>query len=354
MRVGIIGGGQLSRMLALSSMHLGIEFSFFINTKEHSVNGLGKLFHGDFQQLKTLDPFIDESDVITYENENVPNEVLNYISAKRPLHPNKDALTYTQDRLLEKQLFNKLHIPTNDFLQVETLEDIKLFLAKHDYPIVLKKRRFGYDGRNQVVIKNEKILIELQPEQISNCIAEEFIPFDREISIIATRSKTEIFFYDINQNFHENGILKITENKSNDPMAKIAESYIQTLLEKFNYIGTLAIEFFSKDNQLLANEVAPRVHNTGHWTIEGTVTSQFENHIRAILDLPLGSTKSILHCKMLNIISTMPELKTLLTCHPLAIHDYMKKPRELRKLGHITIDVNEKNTNLEKLISLLK
>lgn len=349
MRIGILGGGQLARMLALAGYPLGLEFVFYDASADCCAADLGPVIVGDFQNPAALAKFLAMADVVTYENENIPVVVVNEIAYQKPLHPNTAVLQVSQDRLLEKQLFQKLGIATANFYAVSTPEDLILAGRRVGYPYILKTRREGYDGKGQF-----KIHSELEAENFNlisskqGYIAEELIAFSREVSMIAARSISgQIVYYDLCENVHQNGILVQTHNKVSDPLFGVAKQYINQVLQNFNYVGILVIEFFVKENHLIANEMAPRVHNSGHWTIEGAVTSQFENHLRAILDYPLGVTKSCGQATMLNLLTEIPDKSNLLQIPHLHLHDYHKQARANRKVGHITI-VSEELTQVQQ------
>lgn len=357
MNIGILGGGQLSRMLALSGIPLGLDFSFFEPGKENCVSRLGKVVQKPYTDIDAITAFIKDCDVITFENENIPPKTVETIANLKPMHPNALSLQTTQDRLLEKSLFAELGIPTVAYQSIENLEDLKSFIVEHQYPVVLKKRRQGYDGKGQVKLTCEDDLNKLEPSQLSDAIVEQFIQFTREVSMIAVRNtKGELAYYDICENVHKHGILHVTQNKVEDPLFTQAKTLIDKVLQHLDYVGTLAFEFFAVNNKLYANELAPRVHNSGHWTIEGTQTSQFENHLRAILGLSLGNTESLGPYQMLNLLGKIPNYEHLISFDSLHLHDYQKTARSGRKVGHVTLPLTAKTNDylpeLTKLIAL--
>ncbi len=350
MKIGILGGGQLSQLLALAGIPLGLEFYFYTHAANCSAQGLGTLCLGDYQNFAALSAFAEKVDLITYENENIPVEVLTFLAGKKPVFPDKMALTHSQDRLLEKKLFQTLGIPSNQFMPVDHLEDLHKAIQTLGYPLVLKKRSEGYDGKGQVIISEKTDLTPLHTS-LKSTLAEEFIPFEREVSLIAARNSSgDCVYYDLSENQHKNGILRHTRNRPNDPLFIEAKKILKKLLEHLQYVGVLTIEFFVKDQQLIANEIAPRVHNSGHWTIEGAATSQFENHLRSILNWPLGLTQSLGNANLYNILSEMPAISSLLAIPGLHIYDYRKSPRPNRKLGHVTL-VMQENEELNRLIT---
>ncbi len=351
MKIGILGGGQLSQMLALAGIPLGLDFVFYEPQKQTSVALFANVINGAYADLAQIDQFLKQVDVVTFENENIPLATLNHITANHVLHPSKEALLATQDRLLEKQLFQQLHIPTNRFQAINSVTELTACIEEFSLPLVVKKRRHGYDGRGQFILRDHTQLKQLNDQACQDCIVEEFIAYDREVSVIAARSQNQFVVYDLNQNCHKQGILFQTQNVINDPLLTKASDHIKKLMDHFNYYGICTIEFFVKGQQLIANEVAPRVHNSGHWTIEGALTSQFENHLRAILNWPLGSTQSLNLVTMFNLISDLQSLETLKIFNDIALHLYHKSPRLMRKLGHVTLPSN--SANLENVAELL-
>lgn len=352
MTIGILGGGQLARMLILSGKPLGLNFVVYCDKVTDTIANLAEIVIGELDQFEQLDQFLNKVDVVTFENENIPEATLNYLKGKTQLRPTEQAIYHAQDRLHEKTLFNELDIATNQYRTIDSEQDLKTAANELGLPLVLKSRRLGYDGKNQYLIKTAADLEKANALALKNYLAEEFVAFDREVSIVAVRSADdECRAYDLCQNHHEQGILRISENKKNDPLWQDAFNAIEKILNKFNYIGVLALEFFVKDNQLIANEMAPRVHNSGHWTMNGCVCSQFENHVRAIAGLPLGSVESTTHCIMTNIIGEWPDRQALQQTANLAIHDYQKTPRTNRKLGHVNQIKSNDCTEQRKLFN---
>ena len=308
MKVGILGGGQLSYMLALSAKNFDISFLFYVETHKPELDYLGKQIIADMNCMQSLQQFINQVDIITFENENIPESTLTFLDKQaNTIFPCTDAIRITQDRLKEKNMIQSLGIPTNNYYAVDNREMLNFASENLGFPFILKQRTNGYDGKGQIHIKNINEMKKLLDEQLHHLIAEAFVPFDRELSIIMTRDqKGQFVSYDIAENQHINGILFRTYNKTHDSKQREAENYLRCLLDKLNYVGTCAMEFFQVGKQLLANEIAPRVHNSGHWTIEGTHTSQFENHIRAITNIPLGTPNSIGSYAMYNLVSQIP------------------------------------------------
>lgn len=340
MRVGILGAGQLCRMMILAGLPLGVKFNVYAPADEHCLEFAQNIItHGAWDDLAALDRFVSHCDVVTIESENIPLHVADHLSAKVPFLPPKESLKTAQDRLYEKELFAKLGIPNVPYSAIENQQELEAFIERHDLPVVVKKRRNGYDGKGQWHLQTAACVGQLQVD-LSDCIVEKMVSFSREVSIIAVRGLHSIAYYDLAQNTHHRGILHTTQNKPNDPLTDKAQSYISSLLEHLDYRGTLALELFEVDGELYANEMAPRVHNSGHWTIEGAKTSQFENHIRAICGYELGSTTSLGQFEMINILGHFPDKSALLK-HCLHIHDYGKGYKPLRKRGHVTLRLDE-------------
>ncbi len=277
-------------------------------------------------------------DVVTYEFENVPVEALHRIEDKVAIYPPAGALQHSQDRLAEKKLFDRLGIPLPGYHVIDTRNDLDAAVDKLGLPLVIKTRRLGYDGKGQFVLREQAdIDTAWQTLGGNDLIAEQWVPFDYEVSCIGVRNVDgDIVIYPLSHNVHEGGILRTSRSPVDAPaLAETAEQYVRTMLEHLDYVGTLALELFVCGDELLANEFAPRVHNSGHWSIEGSATSQFENHLRAILNRPLGSTASVGHAGMVNLIGDIPA--AALEIDETHVHDYGKSPRPGRKLGHITV-----------------
>lgn len=343
MRIGILGAGQLSRMLALAGIPQGIQFSFYDTKVTQCVESLGKLTVGNYDE-KTLEDFLKEVDIVTYENENIPVTVLEYINQTSPVYPGIKPLSVIQDRLLEKNYLNSIDIPTVNYYPINSKEDIDDSIPM---PFVIKKRKNSYDGKGQCVVKTEEDLTKVTDTDCDDAIVEQFVTFEREVSLVGCRNTMgEIIFYDIAENQHREGILRKTENKINDPVLEEAQTYLKKILTSFDYVGTCTIEFFQIKGRLIANEIAPRVHNSGHWTIEGAVTSQFANHLRSIMSLPLGSTESRGEYVMYNIIGKLPDYKKMMGLQEVYYHDYEKSPRPARKIGHVTCAIKPNLTTI--------
>jgi len=357
MNVGILGGGQLGRMLALAGVPLGITCKVLDPAPNAPAAVVAQHIIGGFEDHAALDELAEGMDALTYEFENVPVESARYLADKVSVYPAPQALEAAQDRLTEKTFFKDRGIPTPTFLPVDSAEDLTAGLDQFGPPAILKTRRMGYDGKGQFALH--------QPNDLETAwaalngqplILEAFVNFERELSILAVRSRAgEIAFYPLVENHHREGILRLSLAPAPNltpTLQALAESYARRVLEDLDYVGVLAIEFFQVGDQLLANEMAPRVHNSGHWTIEGAVTSQFENHLRAVVGLPLGSTEARGYSAMFNLIGDVPVTDDVLSILNAHLHLYGKSPRPGRKLGHITLTSNTP-LNLETLPELL-
>ena len=347
MKVGIIGGGQLGQMMALAAYPLAIKVICLEKNAVHSPAGqVTETLEGEYTDTSKIAELARLVDVITYEFENINPAILASVAKKVPIYPPLEAVKTAQDRILEKTFFQDSGIPTPAFAAVQSEDELKQATKTMGLPGVLKTCRLGYDGKGQCVIRSTAD-ISAAWETLKNqaLIYEQFISFEREVSLIAVRSMDgEIAFYPLTENVHHEGILRTSfAPYENDHLQTQAENYVTHLLTHLKYVGVLAVEFFVKDNQLLANEMAPRVHNSGHWTIEGADISQFENHIRAVCGLPLGSTKARGFSMMINLIGDHPSLRTLLQFKAAHIHLYGKTPRPQRKIGHITICADTKD-----------
>ena len=351
--IGILGAGQLGRMLALAGYPLGHRFRFLDPASDSPAGLLADHLAFDYSDKSALEQFANGLDVVTYEFENVPVDAARHLEKFVPVYPPSMALEKAQDRFVEKSFFQELGIPTPKFT-INGLDNGHTDENGLGFPAVLKTRRMGYDGKGQSIVHSQA---ELAAEKAKDCILEEFISFDRELSIIAVRNRSgETKFYPLIENHHSDGILRLSlviGNASAD-LQRQAEDYAQRILSALNYVGVLTIEFFEKDGRLLANEMAPRVHNSGHWTIEGAVTSQFENQVRAVCDAPLGSTNPLGVCAMVNLVGTLPDETSILKIEGAHLHLYDKAPRPKRKLGHITLVEKDVATLNEKLNEIRK
>ncbi len=346
MRIGFLGGGQLARMMALAGTPLGLEFSFLDPAQDACAGVIATPICGAYDDLAGLDRLADSCDLVTFEFENVPAAVAARLADHAPVFPPPRALAVGQDRLHEKRLFGELGIPTAPYRPVESAEDLTKAAAEIGLPALLKTRTQGYDGKGQRMIRGTDDLTGAW-EGLGSvpCILEGVVPFEREVSMVAVRGRDgEVRFYPLNENTHRNGILYRTLARPGDPLQASAEAHAAALLNALGYVGVIALELFVADGQLLANEFAPRVHNTGHWTIEGSVTSQFENHLRAICGLPLGDTSALGQVAMINLIGELPDSNAILAIPGAHLHLYGKAPRPGRKIGHVTIQAEDAAT----------
>ncbi|QTK46170.1 5-(carboxyamino)imidazole ribonucleotide synthase [Xanthomonas euvesicatoria] len=343
--VGILGGGQLARMLVLAGAPLGIRFAVFDPAVDACAGQVAPLQVGAFDDVATLAAFAGQVDVITFDFENVPAASAQQLAAQVPVFPSPAALAVAQDRLSEKTLFRELGIPVPEFAAIDDRVGLDAALARIGTPCVLKTRRFGYDGKGQFRIKtlaDADAAWDALGAQAAHVglIVEAFVPFQREVSVVAVRGRDgEFRAWPLTENWHVDGVLSASLAPASVEAAlqASAESHARAVAEKLDYVGVFALELFVRDGELLANEMAPRVHNSGHWTIEGAETSQFENHVRAVLGLPLGSTAMRGHACMLNWLGAMPEARAFLAVPGGHWHDYGKQARDGRKVGHATL-----------------
>jgi 5-(carboxyamino)imidazole ribonucleotide synthase len=344
-------------MLALAGYPLGLEFIVLDPSADAGAVPLAEHLHGDYDDPVLLAQLAEKADIVTYEFENVPAQVAQFLSSHTQVYPNANSLAVAQDRLLEKNFFHQIHIPTARFAPVDNLADLQRVMPEIGYPAILKSRRMGYDGKGQVVLKSaDDLATAWEAMQGVAAIVEGFVAFSREVSIIAARRPSgEIAFYPLSENQHRGGILRVSEACHNDALQTLAQDYVTRLLETLDYVGVIALELFEVDGGLVANEFAPRVHNSGHWTIEGSETSQFENHLRAILDLPLGSTKTRGFAGMVNFIGDVATSEQVLRLENAHLHLYAKQPRTGRKVAHASVrsdDAEQFAEVLQQLITL--
>lgn len=354
MRIGILGGGQLAQMMALAGHPLGIRFALMDPSDQACALSLGTALTGDYGDGALLDALAADCDVVTYEFENVPIDGLERLARQRPMYPSASTLRVCQDRLLQKQLFDSAGVPAPAFEAVATLEELAAAVDRLRAPLVLKARRGGYDGRGQAVIRSANetdgawLAIGERP-----AIVEKFVPFDREVSMIGARSREgAMAFYPVSENVHREGILRFTSSRPDDPAVDRARELLGRLMNRLGHVGVATLEMFEVDGALYANELASRVHNSGHWTIEGAMTSQFENHLRAIAGWPLGDTSAVGLAAMINCIGTMPLREAVLRQPGAHLHAYGKTPRPGRKIGHVTVRAKSEQQLRERLEGL--
>jgi 5-(carboxyamino)imidazole ribonucleotide synthase len=357
MTIGILGGGQLGYMLALAGYPLGLHFRFLDPSPEAPVGRIANRVTAAFNDQPALEKFSHGLEVVTYEFENVPVAAANFLAERVPVYPPAAALEEAQERLREKRLFRRLEIPTTEFAEIPGRENLDAVVKQIGLPAMLKTCRMGYDGKGQWLLRTAEDVQKARPELPDvPLILEKFVPFTRELSILGVRGRSgEIAFYPLVENHHRGGILRLSLASAPNLTASLqqeAERAARKVLEALEYVGVLCIEFFEFGGRLLANEMAPRVHNSGHWTIEGAVTSQFENHLRAILGMPLGSTAAVGVSAMINLIGETPESAEVLNVSNAHLHLYGKEPRAGRKLGHVTVRADQFE-KLEQRLSAL-
>jgi 5-(carboxyamino)imidazole ribonucleotide synthase len=352
-RIGVLGAGQLGRMLGLAGRALGFELTFLDPSADSPAAAVGELIVADYADEAALGR-LATADVVTFEFENVPVEAVKLLEGRAKVFPSSRALEVAQDRLHEKTCFRSLGIGTPPFEAIETWDELVAALARVGLPAVLKTRRFGYDGKGQAVLGSDADA-KLAFERLGGAplILEGFVKFQRELSIIAVRTRSgEVACYPLVENHHAGGILRKTIAPApgvTEELQRAANQHVEKLLAHLDYVGVLALELFEVDGRLLANEIAPRVHNTGHFSIEGARTSQFENHLRAIVGLPLGSTEVPEPCAMLNLIGVAPNPPAVLAVPDAHLHWYGKEPRPGRKVGHITVRAPDVATLAERV-----
>jgi 5-(carboxyamino)imidazole ribonucleotide synthase len=359
--IGILGGGQLGYMLALAGYPLGLHFRFLDPSPEAPVGRIATRITAPFSDRSALKKFAAGLELVTYEFENVPVETARFLAEHVPVLPPPAALEAAQDRLNEKRLFQKLGIATTEFVTVPNREALDGAVKQIGLPAILKTCRMGYDGKGQWILRaagdvarlksefpaasaaaaSEKSRGNTSAEPSTPFLLERLVPFARELSVLAVRGRTgETAVYPLVENHHRGGILRLSlapAPQLDRAVQHAAEDAARRVCDELRYVGVLAIEFFEHEGRLLANEMAPRVHNSGHWTIEGAVTSQFENHLRAVVGLPLGSTSAIGSSAMINLIGDVPDSAEVLAVRDAHLHLYGKSARAGRKLGHVTL-----------------
>lgn len=337
-------------MLALAGYPLDLDFVFLDPATEACAAPLGDHLHAEYTDESALARFCETCEVATYEFENVPGSVADFVAARRPMYPPPRALTAGQDRLGEKRLFDQLSIPVPKYLPVATRDALDFAVGAIGLPSILKTRRMGYDGKGQVFLR-EPADLDRAWEQLSGqaLILERFVEFEREVSCIAARGRDgSMAFYPLVENVHRDGILRVSMPRRDDPYQVQAENHVRAVAEHLQYVGVMAFEFFVAGDRLLANEIAPRVHNSGHWTIEGAECSQFENHLRAIAGLPLGAVGLRGESVMFNFVGQSPSNEKLTAIPGVHVHHYGKTPKPLRKVGHATVTAEDPETLRER------
>ena len=338
--LGILGGGQLARMLALAGAPLGQRFLVVDSSADACAGQFAPLVQADWRDFDALEDFARRIDVATFDFENVPAATAQWLTERTHVHPNVASLEVAQDRYTEKTLFRSIGLDTPEFAIVDSRDDLIDAVQQIGLPAVLKTRRLGYDGKGQFVLRVAADIDRSWDELGGSAlILEAFIAFEREVSVIAVRSTSgEFRHYPLTRNWHTSGVLSASlAPVFDDALETRAIAHARALAERLDYVGVFALELFVIGTRLLGNEMAPRVHNSGHWTIEGASCSQFENHVRAVLGMPLGDTSALGHSVMLNWIGELPDANAILTESRAHWHDYGKAPREDRKVGHATL-----------------
>ena len=354
MKVGVIGGGQLGRMLALAGTPLGMQFTFLDPAVDACAAALGEHLHADYSSPEHLQQLAQTVDLVTFEFESVPAETVAFLEQFVPVYPSANALRIARDRWFEKSMFKDLGIPTTEFADVFSQADLDAAVVQIGLPAVLKTRTLGYDGKGQKVLREPADVVDAFA-YLGNvpCILEGFVAFTGEVSLVAVRGREgQVSCYPLVYNIHHDGILHLSVASHQHPLQALAQDYAGRVLKQLDYVGVLAFEFFEVDGGLKANEIAPRVHNSGHWTIEGSECSQFENHLRAVAGLPLGSTASVGYNAMLNFIGRVPEAAKVLAVADCHLHDYLKAPKPGRKVGHATLRSQDSKQLLQQIVEL--
>ncbi|MBB6245503.1 5-(carboxyamino)imidazole ribonucleotide synthase [Rhodanobacter sp. A1T4] len=362
--LGVLGGGQLARMLALAAAPLGVKTLVVDSSAEACAGQVAPLVVADWTDYAALEAFAAKVDVVTFDFENVPAETARWLAERVAVFPSPQALAIAQDRLAEKTLFRECGLQTPEFMAVDSREALDQALARVGAPAILKTRRLGYDGKGQFRLKSiadaDTAWTALGAQASTHgLILEAFVPFERELSVIAVRGRDGAFgTWPLTQNWHVDGVLSMSLAPALDivQLQQRATALAQMLAERLDYVGVFALELFVKDGELLGNEMAPRVHNSGHWTIEGAHISQFENHVRAVLDLPLGDTGARGASAMFNWIGDLPDAAPVLRAVDAHWHDYGKQVRPGRKVGHATLcapDASELAVRLTELAKAL-
>jgi len=342
MTVGIVGAGQLGRMLALAGYPLGLDFLFLDRRADAPAAALAPILLGALTDAAQLRRLAKRSEVISFDWENASVEALRAATRGLParIAPPLRALATGQDRIAEKRLFERLGVPTTRFAAVNSRTELDRAVARIGLPGVLKTRRLGYDGKGQRVVRDRAAVGAAWRALGSVALMyEEFVPFEAEVSALGARARDgSEALYPLTRNWHADGVLRLSVAPWEVPaLERQARAHLRAVMREFRYVGVLAIEFFVRDGRLIANELAPRVHNSGHWTIEGAITSQFENHLRAITGMPLGATAAVGYAAMVNLIGRMPARAVVLAEPGVHLHDYGKQARVGRKLGHCTL-----------------
>ncbi|MFC3195621.1 5-(carboxyamino)imidazole ribonucleotide synthase [Marinicella sediminis] len=355
--IGILGGGQLARMMALAGYPLGFEFVFFDPEPTACAGQVGELMTAEYHNELALEEFCQKVDVVTLDFENVPVETLRFVQKKKPVFPSPEVLEIAQDRLMEKQFCHSVGVPTTQFEPINSLSELKFAAKKFDYDAILKTRRMGYDGKGQYRISAPTDINQIPDELFAqDLILEKRIAFNREVSVIVARNGLgDITTWPLCENKHKEGILTTTiVPAKHSELDELTVACAKKMAETLKYVGVMVVEFFQTGDEVFVNEMAPRVHNSGHWSIEGADTSQFENHLRAGLNLPLGSTEMDGMAAMLNWIGAFPDHILSINTPKLYWHVYGKEPRPGRKIGHSTLLAPTAQELHDKIVNLVK
>jgi 5-(carboxyamino)imidazole ribonucleotide synthase len=353
-RIGVLGGGQLGQMMALAGVPLDARFAVLDPAPDACATAVARHIHGAFHDVEAATGLAEWADVVTYEFEHLHLPTVEAIAERCEVHPAPAVLGLVQDRISQKRELARLGIPTAPFAAIESAADVAEAAARIGAPGILKTARDGYDGKGQRRVSSPDDLAQAWASVGSKrCIYEGFVRFAREVSLISCRGRDgDIRCWPLAENVHTGGILRrsIAPAPGTTPALQAqAEDLAKRLLTAFGYVGTFTIECFQVGDQLVVNELAPRVHNSGHWTMEGAVTSQFENHVRALMGLPLGDTSPRGHAAMVNLIGVRPDIIKLMALPGVHLHDYGKSERQGRKLGHVTLVDADPQRLLERL-----
>ena len=356
MIIGVVGAGRLARMLAQAGLPLGLHFVFLDPTTKACATPLGEYWRGGYNDREYLMRLAERADVVTYELDDVPEEAIGFLSGRVPLFPDAVSLAISRDRLRQKIIFRELGIPTPSFVAVDSLVDLRQAVLQVGFPAVLKTR--APDSTKGPVILRQPEDIDPAWEQIGggSLVLEGLMIPQREMSILGVSGRSgEMAFYPLAENTRQGGVLHLSRSRPGDPFQIQAEAYARRLLDHLDYVGVLALEFFQVGDNLFAHEMVPSAHDSGYWTIEGAETSHFENHLRAILGLPLGGTAAMGHAAMVSVIGRLPDPAQVLAVPGAHLHLYGKEPYPEHKLGHVTLRAqNEQNlnTNLQRMPTL--
>lgn len=359
--IGIIGGGQLARMLALAAHRLDLSVTVLDPDPRCPASDVATQIVGETHDVERLQRLAERSRVVTFESENIDVDAVVTIADATTLAPTIASLEVGSDRLREKLFFRALDIPTPTFAAAKTAAQLRIALERVGLPAVVKTRRFGYDGKGQHVVRNRG-----QADSVvagsggADLIVEACVPFTRELSVVLVRARNgAILAYPVVENEHREGILRVSiapATELDDDLRTRAVAYASRIANALDYVGVLALEMFEVDGHLLANEMAPRVHNSGHWTLDGAETSQFENHVRAIWGLPLGGTDAYGPRAMVNLVGHQPSREALLAVPGVSAHLYGKQARPGRKLGHVNVggaDLAELRARIEAVRAIV-